>query len=175
MNIESLKIKTKTNYNWDDTVYIYDINTNSIEIIKRESKIGANIYYIGYVPESYYNNTIKPLYLVINRLFGHIEEIEGSSDRYLVVNTNNRKIIYIFDILWKHIESKITSSNSINTSFNKKKEYNKLRFNSDVDLPIDTLIEFHMLTININCVIEKDNEYYLEIYLYECLYVKDII
>ena len=30
-----------------------------------------------------------------------------------------------------------------------------------------------MLTININCVIEKDNEYYPEIYLDECLYVNN--
>ena len=48
-----------------------------------------------------------------------------------------------------------------------------MRFNSDVDLPTETLIEFRMLTININCVIEKDNEYYPEIYLDECLYVND--
>ena len=39
MNIELLKIKTKTNYDWDNTVYIYDIDLNSIEIIKRESKL----------------------------------------------------------------------------------------------------------------------------------------
>ena len=51
MDIESLKIKTKTNYDWDDMVYIYDIDINSVEIIKRESRIGANTYYIGYVPE----------------------------------------------------------------------------------------------------------------------------
>ena len=31
MNIESLKIKTKANYDWDDAVYIYDIDPNSIE------------------------------------------------------------------------------------------------------------------------------------------------
>ena len=30
-----------------------------------------------------------------------------------------------------------------------------------------------MLTININCVIEKYNEYYPEIYLDECLYVNN--
>ena len=35
--------------------------------------------------------SIKPLYLVIDRLFGHIEKIKGSSDRYLVVNINNKK------------------------------------------------------------------------------------
>ena len=54
-------------------------------------------------------------------------------------------------------------------------EYNKLRFSSDVDLPLDTLIEFHMLTIVINCVIKKGSKYYLEIYLDECLYKTDII
>ena len=115
------------------------------------------------------------MYFVVNRLFGHIEKIEGSSDRYLVVSINNQKIIDIFDILWKLMENKITSNSSINTSINKIKEYNKLRFNSDVDLPTDTLIEFRALVINISCVIEKDNEYYPEIYLGECLYVKDII
>ena len=169
MNIQSLKIKTKTDYDWDNAVYIYDIDVSSIEIIKRESRIGVNIYYIGYIPE--HDNSTISLYLFINRLNGFIEEIEGTSDRYLVVTMGNRKIINIFDELWKAIENKITSNSSVNTSINK--EYNKLRFNSDLYLPTDKLLEFRMLTININCVIEKDNEYYPEIYLDECLYVND--
>ena len=148
---------------------------NLLEIIKRESRIGANIYYIRYVLEPDYSNTINPMYFVINRLFGHIEKIEGSSGRHLVVNINNKKIINVFDELWKLIENKITSNSSINTSINKIKEYNKLRFNSVVDLPTDTLIEFRALVINITCVIEKNNEYYPEIYLDECLYVQDKI
>ena len=49
MDIKSLEIKTKTNYNGDDIVYINDFDANSLEIIKRESTIGANIYYIGYI------------------------------------------------------------------------------------------------------------------------------
>ena len=47
MVVESLKIKTKTNYNWDDMVYIYDIDIKLIEVIKKESRIGGDIYYIG--------------------------------------------------------------------------------------------------------------------------------
>ena len=102
MNIESLKIKTKTSYNWDDIVYINDFDVNLLEIIKGESRIGANIYYIGYVLNPYYYNTINPLYFVINRLIGYIEEIEGSSDKYLVVakSVRNNKIIHSFDIIW---------------------------------------------------------------------------
>ena len=44
MDIKLLEIKNKTKCNWDDIVYINDFNMNSLEIIKRESRIGANIY-----------------------------------------------------------------------------------------------------------------------------------
>ena len=47
INIKSLEIKNKTNYNWDDIIYINGFDVNSLEIIKRESRIGANIYYTG--------------------------------------------------------------------------------------------------------------------------------
>ena len=126
MVIKSLKIKSKFNCNWDDIVYIYDFGVNLVKAIKRELRIGANIYYIGYVLEPEENK--YPMYFVINRLFGHIEKIEESSDSYLVVNINNEKIINIFDKLWKFIENKIT----FNNSSNKIKEYNKLRFSSNV-------------------------------------------
>ena len=55
----------------------------------------------------------------------------------------------------------------------KLKEYNKLRFSSNLDLPLDTLIEFRALTFTISCVIEKDGKYYPEIYLDEGLYVQN--
>ena len=45
MDIKSLEIKTKTNCNWDDIIYTNDFNVNSLEIIKRESRIGANLLY----------------------------------------------------------------------------------------------------------------------------------
>ena len=31
MVIESLKIKTKSNYNWDDMIYIYDFDVNLVK------------------------------------------------------------------------------------------------------------------------------------------------
>ena len=153
MVIESLKIKTKSNHNGDDVIYIYDFDVNLVKVVKQESRIGANIYYIGYVLEPKHdNNSTNPLYFVVNRLVRHIEKIEGSCDKYLVVNINNEKIINVFDELCKFIENEITSSNSSNEI----KEYNKLRFSSNVDLPLDTLTEFHALVITINCIIEKD-------------------
>ena len=183
MVIESLKIKTESNYNWDDIVYVHDIDVKLIKVIKRESKIGVDIYYIRYMFDSEYKtHSIKPLYLVINYLFGHIEKIKGSSDRYLVVNINNKTIINIFDEIWKYIEQRITADGIwkfveekflLDNENNKIKEYNKLRFSSDLDLPLNTLIEFQAFTLTISCVIEKDGKYYPEIYLDEGLYVQN--
>ena len=77
MDIKSLKIKTKTNYNWDDMVYIYDFDVSLVKIIKGESRIGVNIYYIGYVLETENDkNSISFLYFVVSHLFGYIEKIE---------------------------------------------------------------------------------------------------
>ena len=53
--------------------YIYDFDINLVKIFKRESKIGVNFYYIGYMLKQDDDNTITPLYLVINSLFGFIE------------------------------------------------------------------------------------------------------
>ena len=68
-------------------------------------------------------------------------------------------------MVWTSIKDKINSSIKI-------KDYEKFRFNSDIDLPVNTIIEFRSLLINVSCVIEKENEHYPEIYLDECSYVK---
>ena len=80
-------------------IYINDFDENSLEIIKRESKIGVNIYYIKY-------GTLRPFYFVINRLIDYTEEIEGSSDKYLVVLTSlhNKDINILLDNIWESIE-----------------------------------------------------------------------
>ena len=140
---------------------------NSLEIIKRDSRIGTNIYYIGYVLNPNYDyNTINPLYFLINRLIGYREEIEGSSDKYLVVATSirNKDIISVLDMVWGSIENIINPNPNINPNIIEIKDYDKFRFNSDIDLPLYMLLEFLSLVINVSCVIEKDNECYPEIY-----------
>ena len=167
MSIKSLELKNKTNYDLDNISYIDDFNVNSLKIAKKESRIGANIYYTR-CALNLDDDTIIPLYFIIDRLIGYIEEIDGSSDKYLVVasNVRNKNITTVLDTTWISIEDKINPGIKI-------KDYDKFRFNSDIDLPLNTIIEFRSLLINISCVIEKDNEYYPEIYLDECIYVKD--
>ena len=165
MVINSLEIKNKTNYDSDTTSHIDDFDVNSLVVSKKESRIGVNIYYTR-CDLNLDNNTIIPLYFFIDRLIGFIEEIDGSSDKYLVVvsSLRNKNIINALDMVWSSIKDKINPCIKI-------KDYDKFRCNSNIDLPVNTIIEFCSLLINVSCVIEKDNEYYPEIYLDECSYL----
>ena len=79
-----------------------------------------------------------------------IEEIEGSSDKYLVVlsSLRNNNITSVLDKKWESIEDQVNPN---------IKDYDKFRFNSDTDLPLNTALEFRSLLINVSCVIERDN------------------
>ena len=168
MAINSLEIKNQTNYDLDNICYIDDFDVNSLKITKKESRIGANIYYNRCALNL--DDTIIPLHFLVDRLIGFIEEKDGLSDKYLVVvsSLRNKNIINALDMVWTSVEDKINSSIKI-------KDYNKFRFNSVIDLPVNTIIEFRSLLINVSCVNEKDNEYYPEIYLDERSYVKTSI
>ena len=151
MVINSLEIKDKTNYDLDNICYIDDFDVNSLKITKQESRIGANIYYTRCALNL--DDTAIPLHFLIDRLIGFIEEIDGSSDKYLVVvsSLHNKNIINALDMVWKDkIKDKVNPGIKI-------KDYDKFRFNSDIDLLVKTIIEFRSLLINVSCVIEKDN------------------
>ena len=169
MGINSLEIKVKTNYDFDNICYIDDFDVNLLRITKKESRIGANIYYTRCAFDLD-DDIIIPLHFLINRLIGFIEEIDGSNDKYLVVVSSlcNKNVINALDKVWPSIKDKIDPNIKI-------KDYDKFRFNSDIDLPVNTIIEFRSLLINVSSVIEKDNKYYPEIYLDDCSYVKNPI
>ena len=169
MGINSLEIKDKTKYDLDNIGYIGDFDVNLLRITKKKSRIGANIYYTR-CALNLDDDIIIPIHFLIDHFIGFIEEIDGSNDKYLVVvsSLRNKKIINALDKVWSSIKDKINPSMKI-------KDYDKFRFNSDIDLPVNMIMEFRSLLINVSCVIEKDNEYYPEIYLDDCSYVKNSI
>ena len=166
MVIKSLKIKNQSYYYWNDIIFINDFDIKFLKITKRESRLRVDIYYIGYVVNKleYDINSVKPLYLSVKSLLGSVEKIDGSSDRYLVIDKSNIEVINVFNTLREYIEDKII--------LHKIDGFDKIRFSSDIDLPLGTLIQFEILTIIIRCIIRKDDKYYPEIYLDECLHDK---
>ena len=166
MNIKSLKIKKQCYCYWNDIIFIDDFDAKYFKITKRESRVGIDIYYIGYILYTleYSTNSVKPLYLIVKSLLGSVEKIDGSSDRYLIIDKSNIEVINVFNTIREYIEDKVI--------LDKIDGFDKIRFSSDIDLPLGTLIQFNILTIIIRCIIKKDDKYYPEIYLDECLYDK---
>ena len=164
MVIKSLRIKNKSYYYWYDIIFIDAFNTKFFKISERESRAGIDIYYIGYVVNKleYDISRVKPLYLNVEILLGSVEKVDESNDRYLVIDKSNIKVINVPNTLREYIENKII--------LDKIDGFDKIRFNSDIDLPLGALVQFKMLNIIIRCIIKKDGKYYPEIYLDECMY-----
>ena len=100
------------------------------------------------------------MYFVVDYLRGKIEKINVSKDRYLVINKDSlmgEKNISFF-YLWDSIINKIKYLREDDIMFDDNeviiKDWNKIRFSSDVFIPHDVSINFCYLVIVINYVIK---------------------
>ena len=179
MVVQALKLKNHSYYFWNDIIYIEDFDRKLLKLVRRESRVNIDIYYIGYITKKteYDIRSVNPLYLIIRSLVGYVKKINGSDDRNIVISDidSNKKVLNTFNELQKDVKDKVDASikdydeirfgsNSISLVNTSIEDYHKIRFSSDIDLPLNTLIKFHALTIVINCVIEKNSKYYPEIY-----------
>ena len=164
MLVKSLKIKNESIFYSNDMIQLNNFDSRLLKINKRENRENNNIYYISYkINKPEHNiNSINYLYFVIDYLHCTIEKIDGSKDRYLVIDEDrhiNKENIDLFYYLWNAIINKIKYLRGDDVMFvdNKViiKDWNKIRFISDVFIPNDVLINFHSLGIVINFVIEK--------------------
>ena len=88
------------------------------------------------------------------------------------INKENIDLFY----LWDSIINEIKYLRGDNVMFDDNeviiKDWNKIRFSSDIFIPNDILIKFYSLVIVINYVIEKNDEFIQEIYINEGYFEK---
>ena len=72
---KQMNIKSRTYSFYNDLIKIFDFDPNMLKLDKKTFK-GINIYYIGYVTkkEEYKINSVNPLYLLMYKIDGFIEE-----------------------------------------------------------------------------------------------------
>ena len=101
MSAKSLKIKNESMFYPTDMIQLNSLDSQLLKINKRENRENNNICYISYEinkPE-HDINSINNLYFVVDHLYGTIEKVNGSKDRYLVINKDslmNEKNIRFF-------------------------------------------------------------------------------
>ena len=136
---------------------------NLLKIDKRSYKI----YYIGYITMRDFDyakvNSANPLYLIISKGDGYIQEING--DKYLVFASTdeNKKVLTKYTKLWDEIEYLMKTTKGSEAGENKK-DFMKIKFNSYGNLPLNKILKFHNLTVVVRSAFEKDGKYYLHVF-----------
>ena len=118
--------------------------------------------------ESIYS--LNPLYLQVNYPSGYIEETNGN--KYLIFDDSvneNREVLKKYADVWNGIKNKIKAINKAKEN-DYKKDYMKIKFNSDDDLPLNKQLKFHAMTIIIRSLFEEDGKLYPQVFLDGALY-----
>ena len=167
---KQLNIKNRSYYFYDNLVNLKDFDPSLLKLDKKSS-MDISIYYISYVTKkSEYNiNSVSPLYLLISELDGFIEEKNGSKYLNIALTDSNNDVLIKYAKVWSGIKDQIKKIN--NGSIGEyDKDYMKIKFDSDDNLPLNEIIKFRVLTIIIRNIFEKDGKYYHQIFLDDCLY-----
>ena len=167
--IKEINIKNRTYYFYNDIIDIETFDSNILKLGKRSYK-DLDIYNIGYVTikeigSVYDINSVNPLYLRIDNAGGYIEEI--NEDKYLVFEDTyeNKKLKY--DDVFNGVmdKSKKIDDNWLEYS----KDYMKIKFSSDDNLPLNKPLKFYNMTVTIRCVFSEDNKLYPQVFLDDAL------
>ena len=104
----------------------------------------------------------------IDNANGYIEEI--NEDKYLVfdVTYENKELLKRYDDVFNGIMDKIKKIDDDWLEYSK--DYMKIRFSSDDNLPLNKPLKFYNMTVTIRCVFSEDNKLYPQVFLDEALY-----
>ena len=167
---KQLNIKNRTNYFYNDLINLKDSDPNLLKLDKKSS-MDISIYYIGYVTKKpeYNTDSVNPLSLLISELDGFIVETEGSNYLNISFKFNNNDVLVKFAEVWSGIKGQIKKiDNSSVCEYGK--DYMKIKFDSDDNLPLNKILKFCVLAIIIRNIFEKDSKYHPQIFLDDCLY-----
>ena len=171
-----LNIKNRTYYFHDDLTNLKKFDPTLLNLHKKSS-MDISIYYIEYITTksiSDYENitSVNPLYLIINNVDGYIEENDKNKYLSFASTDNNKEVLKKYIKLWDEVKYHIQTIND--DEFGEYgKDYMKIKFYSDDNLPLNKILKFSVLTIIIRHVFKKDGKYYPQIFLDYCLYEKD--
>ena len=105
--------------------------------------------------------------MIISEVDGYFKEKNGNKYLVFVSANKNNEIWKKYAGLWYVIENEIETIND-----DKKGEYGKdfmkIKFNSDNNLPLNKTLKLYNMTIAIRSVFEGHGKFYPQVYLDEC-------
>ena len=85
--------------------------------------------------------SVNPLYLLVHRTDGFIEEEEGNKYLNIASTDSNSEVLKKYEEVWSGIKDWLEKINS-SKSGEYGKDYKKIKFNSNDDLPLNKQLKF---------------------------------
>ena len=102
-------------------------------------------------------HSVNPLYFIVDKVNGLIEQKDENKDLNFASTDNNK------EVLKNGIKNLIEKID--NKSGEYGKDYTKIKFISDDNLPLNKPLKFHDLTIIVRSLFQENNKYYPQIFL----------
>ena len=169
MAIRQINIKSKTYYFCNDLINFKTFNNNKLKLDKK-GVLGNDDDYFGYITKKtqWHVFSVNPLYLLINRIKGHFEEVDG--DKYLIISCENGDIVQKYQDVFDGIKEIIKKINDYSQPIKYDDNYMKITFKTDDNIPLNKIIYFPTITIIIRSVTKKDEKCYPQLFLDDSLY-----
>ena len=170
--VKQINIKNRTYNFYNDMINLKNFEPNLLKIDKKSYK-NVGIYYIGYIAikkiddyENVYN--ANSLHFRDSHTNGYIEE--KNEKKYLIFDSTdeNKELLKKYSDVWNEIKNKVEAISS--GDYDYEKDYMKIKFISDDDLPLNKPLKLYMVTIIIGFVFEEDGKLYPQVFLNDALY-----
>ena len=170
--VKQINIKNRTYYFYNDIIDLENVDAKLLKIDIKSYK-NIDIYNIGYVTKQKIGdfmsfNSVSPLYLNVTHSNGYIEEKGVNKYLFFDSTDENKELLKKYDDAFNGIRDKIKEIN--NNECDYEKDYMKIKFNSDDDLPLNKSLKFTLMTIIIRCVFEENGKLYPQVFLDDTLY-----
>ena len=119
--------------------------------------------------DEYKINIVNPLYLLVHRIDGFIEEKRGNKYLNIAFTGSNNKVLKRYAEVWSGIKDQVEKIDNGKLE-DYEKDNMKIKFNSDDNLPLNKQLEFLSVTVIVRSVFEEVGKYYPQLFLDECLH-----
>ena len=169
--IKQINIKNRTYYFYNDIIDLDEFDGSKIKVDKKNFN-DIDIYYLGYeykekITECNKINRVNPLYLRITDMKGKFKKGKDDNVWYLTI-FGDINVLRIFLNIWKSIRAKIEENTGGIVQYDK--DYMKIKFESNDNLPIDNIVNMHQVTIIIRSVFAQNGKFYPQLFLDDGLY-----
>ena len=155
-------------------INIKNFDSNLLKIDKNSYK-NIDSYYNGYLTIKHisdYENfhSVNLLHLILDEVDWYTEEKNRNKFLTFASTDKNKKVSIKYTEFWDKF--KYLTGNIEDKTSEYRKDFMKIKFNSDDNLPWNKILQLHMLAVIVRYVFQEDNKYYPQFFLNVCMNCK---